>query len=54
VGKLIEDGWAREDDPIFSDSWTVFSVRKPKPQAITDAQEKPGEQLPESPEEPAP
>jgi hypothetical protein len=50
--EVIDDGWAQEDDPIFSDSWTVFSVHRPKPQASPNTEEKPGEQLPESPEGP--
>jgi hypothetical protein len=38
---------------MFNGEWLVFSVHRPKPQANTDTKEKPGDQLPESPEEPA-
>jgi hypothetical protein len=45
---IIDEGWAKEDDPIFSNSWMVFSVRKSKPQAKTSEQAKPENQLPEN------
>jgi hypothetical protein len=45
---------SKMDDPMFNGEWLVFSIRRPVPQANTDAQEKLGEQLPESQEERSP
>jgi hypothetical protein len=54
MGRFIDLNLAIEDDPIFDGSWMVFSIHRPKPQTNTDTEEKPAEQLPENPEEPAP
>jgi hypothetical protein len=43
---VIDDGWAQEDDPIFSDSWTVFSVRKSNPSTKSGEPEKPVKESP--------
>jgi hypothetical protein len=52
MAKVIDGGWAREDDPIFSNSWMVFSVHKPTDSTPSGEPEKPVNQSPN--EQPAP
>jgi hypothetical protein len=51
--EVIDDGWAREDDPIFSDSWTVFSVHKSTNSTPSGNEEKLEDQSPNEPAPPA-
>jgi hypothetical protein len=48
MATIIDDGWAKEDDPIFSDSRMAFSVHRSSDSTKSGESEKP-----ENPPEPA-
>ena len=46
MGKVIDGGWVPEDDPMFSGSLMMFSVRKPKQSTEPGKQENPEKRRP--------